>query len=73
MWLRNRNEEPDCIKTLDSHSSIVAIVIKIFKQQKFKWIADLQNILYFSKLCDFLNEGTFARTASVQCVNVNLI
>ena len=54
MWLRNRNEEPDCIKTLDSHSSIVATVIKTFKQQNFKWIAVLQNILYFGKLCDFL-------------------
>ena len=52
--IRNRNEEPDCIKTLDSHSSIVTTVIKTFKQQKFKWIAVLQNILYFSKLCDFL-------------------
>ena len=53
MWLHNRNEEPDCIKTLDSHSSIVATVIRTFKQQKFKWIAVVQNILYFSKLCDF--------------------
>ena len=33
-WLRNRNEEPDCIKTLDSHSSIGATVIKTSKQQK---------------------------------------
>ena len=54
MRLRNRNEEPDCIKTLDSHSSIVATVIKTFKQQNFKWIPVLQNILYFGKLCDFL-------------------
>ena len=54
IWLLNKNEESDCIKTLDSHFSIVATVIKTFKQQKIKCIADLQNILYFNKLCDFL-------------------
>ena len=54
MLLRNRNEEPDCVKTLDSHFSIVATVIKTFKQHNFKWIAVLQKILYFGKLCDFL-------------------
>ena len=57
MWLHNINEEPDCIKTMDFYSSIVATVIKTFKEQKFKCIAVLQNILYFSKLCDFLKSG----------------
>ena len=54
MWLRNRNEEPDYNKTLNAHFSIVATVIKTFNQQKSKWIAVLQNILYLSKMGDFL-------------------
>ena len=69
--IKKKTGEFNCHKNFDSFLSYITAANKL----KYKWITYLMNILYHTKKCekcDFLNEGTFIRTSSVQDLPVIL-